>query len=382
MPLEIINPIATSNTGTLSVTNNANVGGSLAVTGTTILSSNLTVVGGFVPSSSYNLRNKIINGNFDFWQRGTSTSVNSYLADRWQNESVGSTFTSSRQSFALGQTSVPNEPTYFHRTVVSSVAGSGNYCIVRQPIESVRTFAGKTATLSFWAKADSNKNIAVEFIQTSGSGGSPVGGSTGATNGQTKTFSLTSSWQKFTATISIPSISGYTLGTDGNDHIRIQFWFDAGSTFNSRTNSLGQQSGTFDIAQVQLEEGSVATPFEVRPTGLELSLCQRYYNKSYNVNLNPGTITNSGYFLSFAHNTYTLQQTSIRFPVAMRGSQPTCTLYSAGTGASNKTYDVLGAVDVVTSSTYSGSLGFEVNGFGNFITGKYYTFHYTAESEL
>jgi len=78
-------------------------------------------------------------------------------------------------------------------------------------------------------------------------------------------------------TANIPSISGKILGTDGNDNLQIVFWFDAGSSFNSRTNSLGQQSGTFDIANVQLESGTVATPFEQRPIGLELNLCQRFY---------------------------------------------------------------------------------------------------------
>jgi len=223
------------------------------------------------------MKNKIINGNFDFWQRGTSvTGVTSgqYVADRWISLRAGTTANVSQQSFTLGQTDVPNEPTHFYRSVVTSVAGAGNYYLSAHRIESVRTFAGQTATLSFWAKADASKNIAVEFVQTFGTGGSPSAAVSGI--GVT-TCALTTSWQKFTITVSIPSISGKTLGSDNNDILTIAFWLDAGSNFNSRTNSLGQQSGTFDIAQVQLEAGSVATPFEVRPLGLELALCQRYY---------------------------------------------------------------------------------------------------------
>lgn len=219
-------------------------------------------------------RNKIINGNFDIWQRGTSTSTAGYLADRWFELVFGSTFTSSRQSLTLGQTDVPGEPTYYHRTVVTSVAGASNYVILQQKIESVRMLAGQTATLSFWAKADASKNIAVEFAQNFGTGGSP----SSTVNGiGVTTCALTTSWQKFTVTVSISSISGKTLGSDNNNWVGILIWFDAGSTWNSRTNSLGQQSGTFDIAQVQLEAGPVATPFEVRPPGVELALCQRYY---------------------------------------------------------------------------------------------------------
>jgi hypothetical protein len=74
-----------------------------------------------------------------------------------------------------------------------------------------------------------------------------------------------------------PSISGKTLGTDNNSSLGLNIWFDAGSDYNSRTDSLGQQSGTFDIAQVQVEPGAVATTFERRPIGMELSLCQRYF---------------------------------------------------------------------------------------------------------
>lgn len=228
-----------------------------------------------VPNTSMMFRNKLINGNFDFWQRGTSQTSSGYgSADRWNNDHSGSSKTASQQAFTLGQTEVPGNPKYYLRHVVTSVSGSGNYCLTQQKIEGVSTLAGKTATLSFWAKADSNKNIATEFSQNFATGGSP----SSTVNGiGVTTHSLTTSWQKFTTTVSIPSISGKTLGTNGNDYLHLVIWFDSGSTYNSRNNSLGQQSGTFDIAQVQLEEGSSATPFEHRPAGMELSLCQRYF---------------------------------------------------------------------------------------------------------
>jgi hypothetical protein len=70
----------------------------------------------------------------------------------------------------------------------------------------------------------------------------------------------------------------------------LNIWLDAGSAFNARTNSLGQQSGTFDIAQVQVEPGPVDTPFERRPIGTELALCQRYYEAG-NLSLFSGNVT-------------------------------------------------------------------------------------------
>lgn len=79
------------------------------------------------------------------------------------------------------------------------------------------------------------------------------------------------------SSLGISSNLGYNLGGFNLIHQAVNFWLDAGSNFNSRTNTLGQRSGTFDIEQVQLEAGSVATPFEVRPLGIELTLCQRFY---------------------------------------------------------------------------------------------------------
>lgn len=224
-------------------------------------------------------RNKIINGNFDIWQRGTSaaaaTGYNYNAADHWLNNSAGTTIAPSRQAFTLGQTAVPGEPAYFHRSVVASSAGAGNYAILSQWVEGVRSLAGSTVTASFYAKADAARNIAIEFEQHFGSGGSPSASVTGIVT----TRSITTAWSKVTVTAAIPSIAGKTLGTNGDDFLRMNIWFDAGSTYNARTNSLGQQSGTFDIARVQLEVGAVATPYEDVEIGETLRRCQRYFER-------------------------------------------------------------------------------------------------------
>jgi hypothetical protein len=239
-------------------------------------------------------RNRIINGNFDFWQRGTSFTTG-FGSDRWNHAQVGTTHAVTRQAFTLGQTDVPNEPTYFCRTIVSSVAGAGNASQLLQPIEDVRTFAGQQVTVSFWAKVDATKNIAIELAQDFGSGGSPSAQVRAI--GTTK-VSIGTSWQKVTVTATVPSISGKTLGTDNNNYLALIIWFDAGSTWNTSTDSLGQQSGTFEIAQVQIEPGSVATPFEQRPIGTELALCQRYYEAV--VNYWVGQIVNTAVYSSFS----------------------------------------------------------------------------------
>jgi hypothetical protein len=258
-------------------------------------------------------RNRIINGNFDLWQRGTSFTDNEYGADRWIHGRVGTTHTVTRQAFTLGQTAVPGEPVYFCRTVVSSVAGAANYAALAQRIEDVRTFAGQQVTVSFWAKVDSTKNIAMNMVQTFGTGGSP---SANVGISGTK-VSIGTTFQKVTVTATLPSISGKTLGSDNNSYLQLLIWFDAGSTRNGDTDSLGQQSGTFDIAQVQIEPGPIATPFERRPIGTELALCQRYY-ESGDIILVP-TVSGTAQILSFA---------------TRKRSTPTITLVAgAGSGA-------------------------------------------------
>lgn len=265
-----------------------NVNSSSVAVGNTTVNTALSVYGSNI-SPVQSFRNKIINGNFDFWQRGTSTSTSgAYCADRFKSEGSGTTFTTSLQSFTLGQTDVPGEPRYYHRTVVTSSAGASNYCLIGQPIESVRSLAGKVVTVSFWAKADASKNIAMEFQQYFGTGGSPS--STVNSIGVT-TFALTTTWTKFTATVTISSISGKTIGSNGNDYLAMYFWLNAGSTYNARTNTLGQASGTYEFSQLQIEEGSVATPFEFRALATELNLCQRYcqYMAGMNIYATSGT---------------------------------------------------------------------------------------------
>ena len=236
----------------------------------------------YVDGKYSGFKNYIINGNFDIWQRGTSQTTSGYGSDdRWSNENLGSTKTHSLVACGDNERVLFNAA-YFSRTVVTSIIGINNGVTKFQNIEDVTKLAGKTVTLSFWARADSEKSIAVYLLQIFGTGGSP---SSMVKDIGTQLVTLSTSWQKKVITINIPNIVGKTIGTNGRhtSFTQVAFGLESGSVPNSTYFSslvLGQQSGTFDIAQVQLEEGSVATPFENRPIGLELSLCQRYYNGS------------------------------------------------------------------------------------------------------
>ena len=218
----------------------------------------------------------MINGNFDIWQRNPLQTASGYGSDdRWGNLNYGTTKTHSRIECTDTERAFFNA-SFFSRTDVVSVSSSVNYCVKGQKIEDVTKLAGKTVTLSFWAKSNAPKNIAVEFRQNFGTGGTP---STQTEGIGSQKISLTNQWQHFELTVALPAITGKTLGTDGvhTSFTWLIFWFDAGAAFNTKTAGLGQQSGTFDIAQVQLEEGSSATAFKHRHMAEELALCQRYY---------------------------------------------------------------------------------------------------------
>jgi len=247
-------------------------------------------------------KNRIINGDFGVWQRGTSftnPAAFSYLVDRWRwgTDGVGSTTVFSRQTFTPGTAPVTGyEGLYFLRWNRSVATTLATYDDFYQPIENVQTGAGQTVTLSFWAKADSARTLNVTLSQNFGSGGSAQVSNIGTTS-----LSLTTSWARYSATISLPSIAGKTVGTGSS------------LAYTFRPNTLNT-TFTFDIWGVQLEQGSTATAFQTATGTIqgELAACQRYYNR----------YTASGVYSSFASSAFAQSTTAgtglFAFPVEMR----------------------------------------------------------------
>jgi len=290
-------------------------------------------------------KNKIINGNFNIWQRGTSfsfTSGGGYTSDRFQSGAgSGGTVAITRQTFTAGQTDVPNA-VYFFQAAYS--ASGTDTVLLDTRLEDVNTLAGQTATFSFYAKVDTGtKSITPRLVQDFGSGGS----STVVTNLTAQT--LTTSWQRFTITSTIPSVSGKTIGT--SSYLRLDL--------------LASPSGTltYQIANLQLEAGSVATAFQTATGTLqgELAACQRYYQTSgtsiYSANVTSGSTYATNYFL----------------PVQMRTS-PTVTpsiVANSGFPATNPTVGSVSAAGgyVIAVSNATTTAGF-------------YSFTFTASAEL
>ena len=239
-------------------------------------------------SEDVNSENRIINGDMNVWQRGTSSTASGYVAaDRWSNGFVGGTVTQARQSFALGDALGSTQPTYFLRQTVSGQTLTTQYANTLQRIESVRSYAGQTITVLGWARRSSGTgNMAVEAAQEFGTGGSP---SASVASISPTTVTLGASWAPFAVVITVPSIAGKTLGSNGNDSFDLNFWTSAGSDWSARANSLGLQTIGVDLWGIHIRVGTWtaadAALYRPRDPGTELALCQRYFFGPHTMNM-------------------------------------------------------------------------------------------------
>jgi hypothetical protein len=226
------------------------------------------------PSAFVDPENRIINGAFDFWQRGTSSTGAGYVAaDRWFNQQVGGTVTMSRQSHTVGDKFGSNAPQFYLRQTVSGQSGTAS-ARIRQSVEGVRSYEGETITVLGWARRSSGSgNMLVRTFQDFGTGGSP---SAAVVTAQ-ELVTLSGSWAPFAIPISVPSITGKTLGSDGNDRLVLDI------TTSGSTDSIGIQTIGVDLWGIHIKRGThttAATDFYKAPElGPELVRCQRYFQR-------------------------------------------------------------------------------------------------------
>ena len=282
------------------------------------------------PVTSY--KNKIINGEFDIWQRGTTFSAGGYTADRWLLQVNGSSATRAVSQQTLTPGSITGYESPFFLRYNQSVAGtSATFNILDQRIEDVRTLAGQTVTVSFWAKADSSRTITSSIQQVFGTGGSSE--VAGLESGN---LNITTSWTRYSYTGTLASISGKTIGADSYAALRINFPIN--TTF------------TVDIWGIQVERGSIATEFEQRFIGNELRMCYRYFWR--------GFVSGGG---AWGGSGGSVPLVSWAYPVRMRIA-PIWSWISGGiAGNGNQGYNITG---IVTSSIQvdSALLGFSISG--------------------
>ncbi len=299
-----------------------------------------------VVSSAGGTKNRIINGDFAVWQRGTSFNVVGYTADRWRYD------TDTDDAVSISQIATDgSEPfTAQHYARIGLTAGTtGNFNKFATRLEFPKLYFGKTYTLSFWVKADVavaiNAKLAFVF---SGTEYSPV----------SQTVNVGTTWQRHTVTFTLGTPTGFT--ESGSDYLDVAFLLPVSTNVN------------IDLANVQLEEGDTATDFEFVPYEIQLLRCQRYYEEGYT-------------YIEYPVGSTAAKITGIttRFIVNKRSS-PTVTTSDGSTSGTITRYNSIGnvvagetnftidSVSRVEFRLYTAS-GLDVGGIG---------FNWTADAEL
>jgi hypothetical protein len=339
-------------------------------------------------------RNRIINGAMVIDQRNAGASVTptdtQYTLDRWRS------IVSASSKFSIQRSTVA--PTGFSNSLlITSLSAytlsSSDVFGVFQRIEGFNcsdlmygTANAKTVTVSFWVRS------------------SLTGTFSGFLNNQgfdraypfSYTISAANTWEQKSVTIAGDTTGTWGTGSDGC--IGLGFSIGSGSNFTAtagawtsgnrlaatgQTSVVGTNGATFYITGVQLEVGSTATSFDYRPYGTELALCQRYYQKTYDVGTVAGSTFNWEYnspVLAVGTGNFGLP-CGRSFLVPMRTS-PTLTTYD-GDGNAGK----IAVWSVGTNQSYA-SVNVSQNqilafNFGNNTTlGRSYLFAYTASAEL
>jgi len=300
-------------------------------------------------------KNKIINGDFGVWQRGTSFAMAGsglYTSDRWNVAYSGATGATVSQYVMTSEEL--NNFTYGYSLpgTLTDASGTG-YLLVRQPIEDVRTLSNQTATISFYAKGSAAGTIGIRLTQDFGTGGS----ASAAVAITPQTQAITTTWTRYSLTFSIPSIASKTIGTNPDSKLYVNFDknIGAGNSIGYGTNP--NFTGTLSITGVQLEAGSVVTAFQTATGTIqgELAACQRYYYRTKSLNGGSHFGVGMGYGSTNAI-------INVPFPVTMR-IRPTA-LEQSGTAGDYSMYlpgSSSAPCNAVPTMTNSSNTGAEIN---------------------
>jgi hypothetical protein len=200
------------------------------------------------------LRNHVINGRFDVWQRGPDGAP-----DMWRLLSAGGGAASAaRELHPPGQSDVPGGGAAFLRWTVTGEPSAAPAIVTR--IEDVRMLAGGQAALGFYLRCDAARTLQVRLVQTFGAGGSE------AVHLDDQSVEAGTVWSRHVLVFDLPALTGKTI-SEGS-YLEIRF---GGET--------GPASQVFDLDLVQLEAGPSASVFEHRPEALERQLCLRYFER-------------------------------------------------------------------------------------------------------
>jgi len=349
-------------------------------------------------------RNMLINGNMQVWQRatGTTTMTSTHdTVDRWklvENTSAGAA-TSEKHAMSLAEINTTGHANalQLNCTTVDTSIAAGDYSYFFQHIEAQNcqhlqwgTAAAQTVTLSFWVKSNKTGTYCAGLVKND---------TTTYFVFAEYTIDSADTWEQKTITFTptagsttlITSAGGIVVNDNGHG-IQIQFGLTWGTTYGSGTaqtwnassayyastnqvNWMDSTSNNFYLTGVQLEAGSVATPFEHRSYGDVLAKCERYYWKQTN------RTQQEGHFDNIAGSAII----KYWYPVTMRVA-PTTSFTDGASTATKATYHN-GAVSSGAQHNLTTGGGAINPNEEHIITGSYtgydvYVQNYTADAEL
>jgi hypothetical protein len=320
-------------------------------------SGHVTVDGVAMPSAGpLSNRNRIINGDMRIDQRNAGASVTPtsdvYTLDRW----IAVRSQASKFSVQQNTVDAPVAQGFTHCMKVTSLSAytvaSSDYFTIDQSIEGLNigdlawgTASAKTVTLSFWVRSSLTGTFGGAFTNSNLTRSYPF----------TYAISSANTWEQKSIVVA-GDTSGTWLATNGLG-VEIRFGLGVGSTYSGTagvwsgsaflgatgaTSVVGTNGATFYITGVQLEVGSVATPFEHRNYGTELALCQRYYQQRDNTIYVSRGYSNEGY-VNYA------------WPVTMR-DDPILVMTTTFVTSNSLTADIYGMRGYILSSWDQGSV--------------------------
>ena len=334
--------------------------------------------------SAPSFRNLLINGNFDIWQRATSLPSavigQRYCADRWLTQSGGGSANSvAQQLVTLGDTSFSSNPRYYTRVGVTSGGTTGSYATLSQKIEGAQRLSGRQAMLSFLCRTDVPKKLGIEIeVQYGSSGSSP-----NDSFPQGPLLDIGTVFRRYVVPITVPALTGKTIGS-GNDSTALHFWLDSGATYAARSSGLPYQSGWFEFAEVQFELGAIATAFDPRPAVQELALCQRYFERSYDLGVATGTRNANGSVVAYMTGVPAAQYKvgSMAYFKTTKRATPLVTPYGYATGTPGMMTEGSG-IDTSASLSVVGTGSFYIfASTSGSTTTPNTSAHWTADAEL
>ena len=350
---------------------------------------NTATINGMTPTgpSLQGFRNRLFNGSYAVAQRGTtfasgSNNDDTYNLDRWYVLSDGNDIVDITQNTAAA----PTDQKYCIALDVETTAKKFG---IAQIIENINCadLQGQTVTLSFQAKVSATTkldNVKCAIVAWSGTADSVTSDiiSAWGAEGTNPTLIANATYENSPANLNVTTDwATYTVSapidTASTNNVIVFIWSDVTDT----------TAGDFlYLAGVQLEAGSVATPFERRPYGTELQLAQRYYQKSYNDSTTPGTATTVGAKWSGAFGANDLYYQSVAFNQSMRAS-PTVRIFNVNNGNNNQLSEY--TINPTTFATNraiaikdAGQAGVSIDGNGQLANGRLYAYQFDATAEL